>query len=304
MRLPRALTRRNALDRQVVAAYREALRRFSGRPDVTGISIGIKERSRHLLAAVGPVIVFHVRRKSPDVPRRRRLPAAIHGVPTDVVRGDFTLTACADPLPQPPAFPLRPGASLAVSTGSAATIGAVVRDRQGARHLLTAAHVVRENGATKGARMVHPGPLDLLSSLVAVATVSQWNLGVDAGMARLTDGLQASNRVGSPPRRILPPHDTAAGDVLEKVGRTTGRTQGVVRCVGCYLAGRVGPVAYLKPLPGDPAPISLCGDSGAMWYDEKSHHAKALHHGVDLRTREAVAVLMPRVMSKLAVLWE
>ena len=61
--LPRRLTRQNEFDRQALAAYKVAMRRYAGRSWVTGVGIGIKERKGRLHASLGPVIVIHVARK-------------------------------------------------------------------------------------------------------------------------------------------------------------------------------------------------------------------------------------------------
>lgn len=302
--LPRRLTRLNEFDRQALAAYKVAMRRYAGRSWVTGVGIGIKERKGRLHASLGPVIVIHVARKLRRVPRSRKIPAFILGVPTDVVASNFTLSQALVAMPQAPSFPLQPGASIARATGSAASLGGIVRDAAGQRHLLTAAHVLREGKPKKDAPIVHPGPLDASGPVVTVARVDDWHLGLDAGIATLDNAIIASNVARVSHVTILPPAEAKAGDTLEKCGRTTSRTQGVVRDIGTIAGGKIGPVAFITPLVGDTQPISLEGDSGSIWYDAVTDQAKALHIGVDLGTREAVATLMTHILDELSVTWE
>jgi hypothetical protein len=99
-------------------------------------------------------------------------------------------------------------------------------------------------------------------------------------------------------RGVRPP---ALGDVLVKVGRTTGLTRGRVDGIGTH-----GGTAYslrLVPTAGSPGPICLDGDSGAVWYDAATALAVGLHcRGPAFRESHAsyaVASAMTQVFAQL-----
>lgn len=267
------------MSRAVLAAFREAVRRYGSRPDVTGISISIKERRRALVPSEGPVIAIHVARKR-SVPklRTRRIPRHVLGVPTDVIEGAYLreggggLAVGASPLA------LTPGASIARADGSAASFGAVVQNAAGLPFVLCAGHTLREGGkGKKGDPLVHPGPDDAPAHLRRlVARYERVHFGLDAGLARLEAGLSASNRLPDG-RFIVAASSPVLGEVLEKHGRTTGTTQAIVQGLGLF--GNVFPALHLRPLAGDmdDRPLSDHGDSGAVWYGAESCAAKGLH---------------------------
>src|SRR5438552_2387523 len=128
-RVPRDLTRQNGFGRDVLAAYREAVRRYGTKLWVTGISIGVKEVGGEVDTAPGPVIAIHVRRKQRKgrIPRARLIPRKILGVPTDVIEGTYTQSSNGAGSAVP-VFPLRSGSSYARHDGTAATLAGVVRD--------------------------------------------------------------------------------------------------------------------------------------------------------------------------------
>ena len=92
-RVPRDLIRENGFSRDLLAAYREAVRRYGDEPWVTGISIGVKEVGRGIDREAGMVIAIHVRRKQKmsRVPCVNRIPRSIRGVATDVSTDPRTL---------------------------------------------------------------------------------------------------------------------------------------------------------------------------------------------------------------------
>jgi hypothetical protein len=304
--IPRDLSRENGFGRDVLAAYREAVRRYAAELWVTGISIGVKEVGGEVDTGPGPVIAIHVRKKDKTarVPAANRIPAEILGIPTDVIEGTYTPSATATGGTALPVFPLRPGSSFARHDGTAATLAGVVRDGGGVRYLLGTRHTLREGGRFRvDDPMVHPGPADSKRPAF-VARYARAHIGLDAGIARLEPGIDVNNRALISNRLILPPEMPRLHDVLEKSGRTTGLTQGEVRGFGTFL-GR-GPAMRLVLRPGDSGPISLEGDSGSMWYDVNTGAAKGLHVAIDVHANPpaAIAVLAATVMSRFGVVWE
>jgi hypothetical protein len=302
--LPRDLAARNGFDRKTMAAFQSAVRRYSGKPWVVGVAIGIKEQGGKLDTSHGAVIVIHVTKKLKRVPRAKKIPEFILGVPTDVIAGNYTKADAVVGIPQPPVFPLRPGSSIGrVVGGTAASLAGVVRDKNGVRYLLCAGHTLREGGNFgQGDPIGHPGPADSAGAISTVGRFHKVHLGMDAGLATLEPGIAVNNTALLSNTQILAPDYAIDGDILEKSGRTTGITQGVVQSIGTF--GVLYPVAYLRPLPGDTNPISQDGDSGSMWYDAFTANARALHVAVDLTTGRSVGTLAKSITDKLKVTWE
>ena len=310
-RVPRALSRDNALAHGVLAAYRAAVRRYAGKPWVTGVSISMRERDGDLLAEEGPVIAIHVRRKvrrRERVPKSQRIPTRILGIPTDVIEGDYRWRHGSAPVPIATDSELRPGHSIARSDGSAGTFGAVVMHDTG-RCLLTAAHVLREGGrGRRGDRIVHPGPADAHHAAPRpVARYATVHLGMDAGLATLEDGVTASNLALVTGVAIGAPAVAEIGDIVEKVGRSTQVTQAVVQGLGTFLD--LWPAMHLRPVAGDldPEPLSERGDSGAVWYRLRDGAAIGLHCAGSGATAAGleygVATMLPWVLQGLRASW-
>jgi hypothetical protein len=305
-RVPRDLARENGFSRDVLKAYREAVRRYGDKLWVTGISISIKEVAGALDTGAGPAIAIHVRKKEKKarVPPARRIPREIFGVPTDVIEGTFTPSSNGAAASASPVFPLRPGSSYARHNGTAATLAGVVRDNAGLRFLLSTAHTLREGGKfKKGDLMVHPGPADSTQP-AGVARYETVHLGMDAGIAKLESGIQAVNQALLTNQRILAPQMPLLLDILEKSGRTTFVTQGEVRGFGTFSGFH--PAMRLVLPPGHPGPISQEGDSGSAWYDAVTFAAKGLHVAIDPNSNPpaAIATLMPEIARKMKLTWE
>ncbi len=214
--LPRAIAVANQFDRQALRAYKAAVKTYARLPWVTGVGIGIKETRGQLIASAGPVIVFYVTKKLKRVPKQKRIPREILGVPTDVVQGNFVSNAPPPPTmprPQPPSLPLRPGASVARSNRSAASVGGIAQDAAGVRYMLTAEHVfIEKENLAAGSPMVHPGPLDILTQAVVVARYHRKHKTMDAGIAKIDAGVASNNNARCcrmsrfcRPRRPWPP---------------------------------------------------------------------------------------------------
>ena len=301
--LPPALLEASGIEERVVRAYREAVRRYAGKPGITGISISRKETGGRLAKSTQPVIAIHVRRK-----RRLRntsrvtIPSAILDVPTDVIQGDYRRAAG---VLAGAVTPLAPGASISCTRGTAGTFGAVVRQSDGSRCLLTAAHVLRECGkCTKGAAIVHPGRTDAGAGAASVARLTDVHFGLDSGIAALVSGVTAHNVALESGVRITTPVVPQMNDILEKVGRTTGVTRARVQGIGTFEG--VFPAIQLRPLQGGIGTIiSEPGDSGAVWYHADSGAAVGLHvaGGVSEGNTYAIAAVATEVMGGLDLTW-
>lgn len=310
--IPRELAGTNGWDRRTVAAFHAAVRRYAGKPWVTGVGIGVRERGRTMRPAEGTVIAIHVRRKlvRHRVPKSQRIPRQILGVPTDVVQLQFTRTAPAlASIPTPVSLPLRPGSSLGRAvTGSAATLGGIVQDAAGFRYLVTAGHVLREGGSfQKGYPVVHPGPLDVIPGApgapLIIARSETIHEGADVGVARLEPQTIAVDNTLSLGTVILAPQLPKTGDILQKKGRTSGTTRSQVLRIGLF--GGVYPAALLGPCAGDALPIAAAGDSGAVWYDAQTKAAVAVHIGVDQNSGNnvTIAAVLQTVLTRLKLRW-
>src|SRR5882672_1792011 len=84
--------------KRVWRAYQLALARYSQRPDVTGVDIGLKRRRGKATSAIA--IRIHVREKfgKPHLENWEAIPKAINGVPTDVIQATYLDSACYDPI--------------------------------------------------------------------------------------------------------------------------------------------------------------------------------------------------------------
>jgi hypothetical protein len=314
---PRAVAQANGFDRKTLAAYRAAVRRFGTRGYVTGITISIKvkERTGELQREVGPVIAIHVRKKRRrGLPRWEKIPQRIQGVLTDVIEADYTPSInLAVAIPTPVTLPLRPGASIGRRPdGSAATLGGIVRDANGVRYLLTAAHALTEGKNPKLEDMiVHPGPLDTMPippAPLAVASVARLHRGADQGIARLSpQNLPAQNVALGSNVRIKPPANGAAwfprqGDELRKSGRTTKDTSAIVLGFGEIFGLRNA--VQLRALIGNGLPAFNNGDSGAVWFHSIDETALAVHIGTDKTGIYGVATSFAYLLDRWELTWE
>jgi hypothetical protein len=309
-RVPAAFARKNRLSKQVAAAYRLAVQRYHKKSWVTGVMIAAKERGGRIdETAPGPVIAILVKRKlKRGVPKHKRIPRTILGVPTDVVQMNFTRRQMASsPIPMPVTLPLRPGRSIGrETTGSAGSVGVIATDTEGQRYLLTALHVLREGAGSNQGNIVHPGPLDAIGVPQVVAEISRTHAGADAGIAKLTpQTLAADNQVAfGSGETIGSPDDPQLLQRVRKSGRSTGSTEAIVQGWGPATVG-VYPALLLR-LPDDAAgPGWDAGDSGAVWYDVTTFRGIALHVGEAQGSgvTYAIASGLGYVANKLRISW-
>lgn len=310
-RVPNALRAQNGLENSTAAAYREALRRYAGKPWVTGVMISLREKDGRLDLSGGPVIAIHVRKKvgRRSVVGSRMIPGTILGVPTDVVEVNTETSDSLAGIPTVFTLPLCPGRSIGRETvGSAGTLGAIVRNVDGDRCLLTARHVLFDGGSrTKKVKIVHPGPVDAVNATTSqvVAHVTKTHQGADAGVARLVpQTLTANNLAGGGTVLIGPPEEPTLGSVVNKSGRTTGDTQAIIQGWGTAQLG-VYPALLLRGVDGAPGKGWDAGDSGSVWFDAFSSGAIGLHVGnaAGATADYAIATQLTYIVEQLDLTW-
>ncbi|MFN0056402.1 MAG: hypothetical protein ACKV0T_30010 [Planctomycetales bacterium] len=223
----------------------------------------------------------------PDVPE------TIEDIPVQVVeRGPiFPLWAKADRKDRLPR-PVPIGVSAIADTGICAsgTLGCRLRDKQGNVYALSNNHVfAEENNAPIGNVIVQPSPgdqncnvdatLDFIGNLYAfkpiVFTATANNV-IDAAVMRTTTNLVNTGTL--PDGYGVPRTETVQaylGQPVQKYGRTTGYTQGVVSGLNATIVvGYSGGVArFIKQIQVDGAngyaSLGAPGDSGSLVVDEQ-----------------------------------
>lgn len=187
---------------------------------------------------------------------------------------------------------LGPGAAIAHSRGLAGTLGAMVRSQVDGRiGALSNWHVLAYTGAPLGAPIVwhQPDPtvqfpLRKRHRLIGQLGPSLLDQDGDAAVAWLEPDIdfhcyQTASHIQL--RGIRPPK---TGDILTKVGAASGLTRARVTELTPYslaLSEREVPIHSIKLEPIDQSQHNQCicapGDSGAVWFDEASRLAVALH---------------------------
>ncbi len=255
------------------------------------------------------VLRFYVERKLPPeaIPGNDMLPAVYEGVPTDVIEtGRFLAGAPtagvvpAAALPGPVRGKLRPtqpgcsvGFEFPGNSGSvmAGTYGAVV-ETGGVRHILSNNHVLAdENNLPPGSPIFQPGLLDggnpatdqvaTLTRFVKLSLTAKNN--VDGAIARILEKANAGPvflpNVGK--LKSKTPIAAAVNMKVEKVGRTTGFTQGEVFDIHATVRVQytMGVATFdeqvlVRGLNG--TTFSAAGDSGSVIVATESRRATAL----------------------------
>lgn len=304
------MSRQSALQ----AAYRRALVRYGGDPEVCGIDIGFlpdkRGRSRVGLRIHGVDGSMH--RPSGDA-QRSGLREELNPVP---VRARYGAAGCyaTDGTERGASVSiLRPGVCVGLQgfPEATGTLGAIVYDRRGRPGILSNWHVLAGDSHAKDRdAIVQPGDLcrDPNRRIVARLDLGRSLCGVsgDAAVAFLEEGLEwkpeplGSNVLLRGSRRAR------LGDELEKSGSKTAITRGRVDGRGRYFmvfeSKRVA-IDGFRLVPRERGEvIAYGGDSGSLWYDPKTSLGVGLHFGRDASGTGAVlACHLPTVLSKLRV---
>lgn len=184
--------------------------------------------------------------------------------------------------------PLRPGLSVAQCAVTAGTIGGfVVLDGDDRRYVLSNNHVLADSDrAAPGSAVLQPGSADGGTAADAVgelATVVPLQLATpnlaDAALALLADDVEVEALYPGGAITTTAPADDDM--VVEKVGRTTGLTRGVVTAIELdgVAVGYPGGVVVFDDqveVTGSAGAFSAGGDSGSLVYDPVARAAVGL----------------------------
>jgi endonuclease G, mitochondrial len=274
---------------EIIEIYFRAVSTFGTRPEVTAVDLGIKLVNSETDADAGYSVRIHVRDKQErrNVPRAQRIPARFEGLRTDVIQAEYiehlasAVTACSDRKLRQDT--LQPGISIGHISGSAGTLGMLVR---GARddvdnvYLLSADHVLADTGnPSAGDPIIQPGREDGGDIADVVAGLTRRSLIYDAAIARyVDDGRRTITNQVAQTSDVIDGFDfPEMGSVLMKAGAVSCVTQAEVTGIGLFEG--LGPGYHLKPVANDieSGPIATGGDSGAVWYDPITSRAVGLH---------------------------
>lgn len=210
-----------------------------GYPNFIGIGVGPCFRNGHAQEKI--CFQIHVKEKVDKnvLSAEEIFPSELNGIETDVLEsGEIELCANTAKI-----RPVQSGYSIGVDVDeSAGTLGAFVTDNKNkdALGVLSNNHVLAENGKFPiGTNVVQPGPYDQkksekdfvigkLTRYVPLSTDKTVKNKVDAAFATLTD---AKDGAGTRPYSLTPTNPTVPMKV-QKSGRTTGTTDGVIFTVG------------------------------------------------------------------------
>lgn len=313
------------VSQQEMEAYKEALKRYGNRENVTAVDIGYKykkgkQQNSH-------AIRIHVREKIPATALEdvELFPNTISGVQVDVIEAVYEPHK-TDELPALENLATRrerfnimmPGISVAHKSVSAGTLGAFVIDNISGKHaILSNWHVlVGSSSAQPGDSITQPGSYDGgRASRDTVASLERMILDHDGDAAiAILNGKRLSNPLIYETNVFLNGvNDPALGDILVKSGRTTGVTSGKVDGFGRYFinysVGRKGIDGFklVTVKAGNPGneEISSGGDSGSIWYEPTSLNAVGLHFAGETsptpNEEHAIACYTTRVFQRLNI---
>ena len=269
-------------DPKLLAAYSRALC-FLRRKYVTGVSVGIAFRGG---IRNGTGICVHVveKRAKRDLPKRSTLPRSIGGVRVDVIEcshaAHLMSDAEIDARRVTPAAPVPPGVAISATAAERGTFGMVVVDTTApnrGRCILTAAHVLT---VPTGSDVFQPSPAASGGKIGRVVRGLRTPT-CDAAIVSVGARVVTNLPMGSG-RSIRGIRAVQKGDILAKSGCMTGLTRAEVSHVGKFeIRFSDGPRNMegfqLMPIAGGPQMMSMKGDSGAIWYDERTGLAVGLN---------------------------
>lgn len=266
--------------------------------NVVGVGIGYKVMKGK--PTTKRCIRLYVDRKiaKEAIPKDFLLPPRINGVPTDVIEtGRFRALPATVPITRRRLRPARPGCSAGFQfTGSqagfvmAGTFGAVV-EADGTRYILSNNHVLaNENALPEGSPIFQPGLLDhgnpardqiaRLARFIPLTT-SQPN-SVDCAIAEILDPKTVRAAFLPKVGRLTSPEPIVAteGMRVEKVGRTTGYTTGLVFDLSAdvRVEYELGVLIFQDQIliRGSTGMFSDSGDSGSVIVDRATRRATGL----------------------------
>lgn len=272
-------------DPLLLKAYATA-RGLLRRSYVTGVSIGVASRNG-TSAEFG--VCVHVEQKLPVkvLTRAQRLPSIITGIPVNVIERKFLshgLTGDQRRLRRvQPQDPVAPGLKVTASGGEPGTLGVMVADLLSTTDepcFLTAGHVFN---VPEGTLVYQPreGPPDRLLGQVLRRTMSPY---CDGAIAVVDSERSWTNLPIDLDHEICGCRQVQLGDILVKSGIMTGVTRARVEHIGEFKV-HVPPISsktmsgfVLQPCDESiDEPICEGGDSGSIWYDERSGLGVGMH---------------------------
>jgi hypothetical protein len=194
--------------------------------------------------------------------------------------------------------PLRIGTSVGHAAVTAGTLGSfAVRRATGEMVILSANHVLaNENRAKSGQAILQPGRFDggrrpraQIGALLEFVPLQRQANRMDAAIASVAAGIAAEVRTieGLGPIAGVAERPLEPGDMVAKLGRTTGLTRGRVTAVELdevVITYETGNLSFDQQveIEGDAgAPFSRGGDSGALVVDARLRAAALLFSGGD-----------------------
>jgi hypothetical protein len=149
-------------------------------------------------------------------------------------------------------------------------------------------------------------PADTIAELYRWHTPGPWG---DAAIARLNQSRPFGLDQANSGVRVTSIDTPAIGQILEKAGRTTSITRGLVEAMGTYYypEAMAGVSGFMLSTVGLDSPnsqdLTAQGDSGAIWYDPDTQAGVGLHVAGEARQSNefAIACYLTRVMMTLRV---
>lgn len=260
--------------------------RSSPRLNVVGVGIGPKIIKGKVTSQT--CVRFYVGQKHADslVPKANLLPARIGKVPTDIIETGWFRAFAKSIGPRGYMRPAHPGASVGfeytgadAGTVMAGTFGALV-EADGKRYILSNNHVLaNENALPLGSTIFQPGLLDRntpaknkigkLARFIKLKTAGSNQ--VDCAIAELSAAAAADaivlHKVGKLSSGV--PLKANENMKVEKTGRTTGYTTGVIRDVQAtvkvtYDSGTLTFADQIVIVNAGGSSFSDAGDSGSL----------------------------------------
>ena len=276
------------------AARDIALKKFSHRPNVTGIDVGYRWSKGK--PKKDKVVRVHVKEKIPldALEAAEVFPHKIGGVPVDVIEGYYRATGATQPTEHQARFPvLLGGISVAHKDVTAGTIATLVVDKVSRRPaILSNWHVLVGPTGSQGDAVLQPGPRD--GGTEARDTVAELGPSIldsdgDAAIAFVNGArnwLPFIFGTFDHPRGV---RTSKLGETLVKSGRTTAQTKANVDGIGTYFieyevrpgvreVKRIQGFKLVPIIPGNPKNDELPagGHSGGLWYDKNSVKASRI----------------------------
>jgi hypothetical protein len=262
------------MDEKLQKAYEKALLTHLPKDEVTGVVVGYRHKDGELTDEV--CIGIRVKEKKPleELSKAERLPKTILGVRTDVVEANpkgFVSYRRLDPVTG--------GVSIGKETElSAGTLGCVVYDKSNA-YALTNAHVVIQ-GSLKSSEeyILQPSRIDggvIDADRIGAVTKATADLRGDFAIIKIDPALRGhGSTIAESNEEFVMARNPELDEVVEKVGRTSGLTQGRIAAIGTFIEditeSGLGHVTIngfeIVPLVDPYELIGGPGDSGAVYY--------------------------------------